>query len=134
MELLERHGAGRVVMDVRPIRAGGEGGALLDDARERKPDVPMRPLRTRGPALVRYIGHVEPAENDVYLDEWAGRLAGWIGEGAEIYLFMHCPDESRAPALCRAIQNRLERLSLVPPLPWDRDEPPPAPPAQLRLF
>jgi uncharacterized protein YecE (DUF72 family) len=135
MELLERRGAGRVVMDVRPIREGGEGGRLLDDARERKPDVPLRPLRVPGaPALVRYIGHTDPAQNEVYLDEWADRLAAWLGEGTEVYLFMHCPDEALAPALCRAIQGLLEARGAAPPLPWQPDEPPPAPPEQLSLF
>lgn len=134
MELLERHGAGRVVMDVRPIRQGGEGGPMLDDARERKPDVPMRPLRTSGPALVRYIGHTDPAANEAYLDEWAARLEAWLGEGSEVYMFMHCPDEALAPALCRAIQARLEARGAVPPLPWADDEPPPAPPQQLSMF
>jgi uncharacterized protein YecE (DUF72 family) len=135
MELLERHGAGRVVMDVRPIREGGEGGDLLDDARERKPDVPMHPLRSAGMAMVRYIGHPEPERNDAFLDEWAERLAAWLAEGTEVYLFMHCPDDTLSPALCRAIQSRLERLGAVPPLPWDSQEPPPpAAPEQLSLF
>lgn len=134
MELLERHGAGRVIMDVRPIRQASRGGELLEDARERKPDVPMHPLRSGGLAMVRYIGHPEPAENDAYLDEWAARIASWLAEGTRVYLFMHCPDEARSPALCRAIQARLEQLDAVPPLPWGRDEPPPAPPEQLSLF
>jgi len=134
MELLELHGAGRVIMDVRPIRQASRGGELLEDARERKPDVPMHPLRSGGLAMVRYIGHPEPAENDAYLDEWAARIASWLAEGTRVYLFMHCPDEARSPALCRAIQARLEQLDAVPPLPWGRDEPPPAPPEQLSLF
>lgn len=120
MELLEKHRAGRVVMDVRPIRQDdGTGGGRLDDARERKPDVPMHPLRSGGFAMVRYIGHPEPARNEAWLDEWATRLSGWLAEGTPVYLFMHCPDESRSPALCRAIQARLERLGAAPPLPWD---------------
>lgn len=132
MELLARHGAGRVVMDVRPIRQGGAGGALLDDARERKPDVPLRPLRSADLALVRYIGHPDPAVNEPYLDEWAARLAAWLAEGTRVYLFMHCPDEGLSPALCRAIQARLEALGAAPPLPGGpADEPPPA---QLSLF
>jgi len=134
MELLELHGAGRVIMDVRPIRQASRGDELLEDARERKPDVPMHPLRSGGLAMVRYIGHPEPAENDAYLDEWAARIASWLAEGTRVYLFMHCPDEARSPALCRAIQARLEQLDAVPPLPWGRDEPPPAPPEQLSLF
>lgn len=136
MELLERHGAGRVVMDVRPIRQEGDpGGGLLDDARERKPDVPMHPLRSGGFAMVRYIGHPDPARNEVWLDEWAARIAGWRAEGAPVYLFMHCPDEARSPALCRAIQSRLERLGAAPPLPWGAaDGPAGGPPEQLSLF
>ncbi|NTU82832.1 MAG: DUF72 domain-containing protein [Chloroflexales bacterium] len=135
MGLLERHGAGRVVMDVRPIRQGGnEGGALLDDARERKPDVPMRPLRSGGIAIVRYIGHPEPARNEVWLDEWARRIAAWLAEGTAVYCFMHCPDEARSPALCRAIQSRLERMGAAPPLPWAVGDHPPGPPEQLSLF
>lgn len=136
MELLERRGAGRVVMDVRPIRQeDGTGGGPLDDARERKPDVPMHPLRSGGFAMVRYIGHPDPDRNEAWLDEWAARLAGWLAEGTAVYLFMHCPDEARSPALCRAIQRRLERLGAAPPLPWDgADGPADGPPEQLSLF
>jgi hypothetical protein len=49
---------------------------------------------------------------------------------------MHCPDEARSPALCRAIQRRLDALGAAPPLPWDglADASPEAPPAQLSLF
>lgn len=134
MELLEAHGAGRVVMDVRPIRAGAADGGLLDDARERKPDVPMHPLRSGGVALVRYIGHPEPERNDALLDEWAGRVAGWLAEGTAVYFIMHCPDEARSPALCRALLARLEAMGAVPPLPAGEDGAPPAPPEQLSLF
>lgn len=137
MALLEQHGAGRVVMDVRPIRAGDAAhSALLDTARERKPAVPLRPLRSGGIALIRYIGHPDIERNQPFLDEWAGRLAGWLAEGAEVYCFMHCPDEARSPALCRAIQARLERLGAgaAPPLPWASADAPPPRPEQLSLL
>ncbi|MBX0329765.1 DUF72 domain-containing protein [Oscillochloris sp. ZM17-4] len=136
MELLGRLGIGRVVMDVRPIRQADDAGELLDGARERKPDVPMHPLRSGGMAMVRYIGHPDPARNDAWLDEWAPRIAAWLAEGTAVYCFMHCPDESRSPALCRAIQRRLLALGAVPPLPWDTlaEAPPDAPPEQLSLF
>jgi uncharacterized protein YecE (DUF72 family) len=121
MALLERHGAGRVVMDVRPLNAGPLPGADVDlqAARDRKPDVPMHPLRSGGIALIRYIGHPVPELNGPLLDEWAVRVAQWLGEGTDIYFFCHCPDERRSPALCRAFQRRLERVADVPPLPWN---------------
>lgn len=135
MDLLERHGAGRVVMDVRPIRQPGEPDVeLLAGARDRKPAVPMHPLLSGGLALVRYIGHPELARNEPWLDEWALRIAGWLAAGVEVYCFMHCPDEARSPGLCRAMQRRLEALGAAAPLPWDDAGAPPAAADQLRLF
>src|SRR2546421_206988 len=76
MALLERYGAGRVLMDVRPLQAGPLPGAeeSLRRARDRKPDVPLHPLHSSDIALVRYIGHPDPALNEPLLDEWAGRV------------------------------------------------------------
>jgi uncharacterized protein YecE (DUF72 family) len=121
MQLLERYGAGRVVMDVRPLSAGPLPGAEVDlqAARDRKPDVPMHPLRSGGLALIRYIGHPDPALNEPLLDDWAARVASWLADGTQIYFFMHCPDERRSPALCRAFQRRVAPLANVPALPWD---------------
>ena len=121
MELLERYGAGRVVMDVRPLNAGPLPGADADlqAARDRKPDVPMHPLRSGDIALVRYIGHPEFGLNAPFLDEWAEQVARWLSEGTSVYFCCHCPDERRSPSLCREFQRRLELLAEVPALPWN---------------
>jgi len=121
MSLLKRYNAGKVVMDVRPLDAGPLPGADVDvqTARDRKPDVPMHPLRSGGIALIRYIGHPDPELNGPLLDDWAERVAQWLAEGTDIYLFCHCPDERRSPALCRDFQHRLARLTDISPLPWD---------------
>jgi uncharacterized protein YecE (DUF72 family) len=124
MDLLHRYNAGRVVMDVRPLDAGPLPGADFDlqAARDRKPDVPMHPLRSSDVALVRYIGHPTLELNRPLLDDWAERVASWLNEGTEVYFFCHCPDERRSPALCREFQQRLERLANVPPLPWNEQD------------
>ncbi|MCX7860368.1 MAG: DUF72 domain-containing protein [Chloroflexus sp.] len=128
MALLEQYQIGRVIMDVRPIRDPNDpGGALLDDARERKPDVPLRPLRGGGPTLVRYIGHPDLARNAPFLDEWAARIAAWATTDPNIYLFMHCPDEAQSPRLCRQIAARLHTLGAPVAAAYDM-------PAQLGLF
>ncbi|WP_298482052.1 DUF72 domain-containing protein [uncultured Chloroflexus sp.] len=132
MELLERYRIGRVIMDVRPIRNPNDpGGVLLNDARERKPDVPLRPLRSRGPTLVRYIGHPDLARNAPFLDEWAARIAEWVATDSNIYLFMHCPDETQSPHLCRQIAARLRGLGAPVTAAGDRS---PEAPEQLGLF
>ena len=121
MQLLERYGAGRVLMDVRPLSAGPLPGAEenLQRARDNKPDVPLHPLRSGDIALIRYIGHPDLPLNAPFLDEWAERVAQWLGEGTQVYFFCHCPDERRSPELCRDFQARLERAADVPPLPWN---------------
>src|SRR3954469_1228935 len=121
MNLLHQYDAGRVVMDVRPLNAGPLPGADVDlqAARDRKPDVPMRPLRSSDIALIRYIGHPTLELNGSLLDEWAQRVAKWLADGTEVYFFCHCPDERRSPALCREFQHRLAHLTDIQPLPWD---------------
>lgn len=125
MQLLERYGAGRVLMDVRPLGAGDLPGAEEDlrKARDNKPDVPLHPLRSSDIALVRYIGHPGLSLNAPFLDEWAERVAQWLAEGTTVYFFCHCPDERRSPSICRDFYTRLAKVSSVPPLPWDNTEP-----------
>lgn len=121
MNLLDQHNVGRVLMDVRPLRAGPLPGAEedLEKARDRKPDVPLHPLYSSDIALIRYIGHPNLTLNEPFLDEWAKRLRAWMQSGIQIYYFMHCPDERQSPTLCRMLQQRLEQLIDVAPLPWN---------------
>lgn len=124
INVLHQYDAGRVVMDVRPLDAGPLPGADADlqAARDRKPYVPMHPLRSSDIALVRYIGHPTAELNGPLLDEWARRVATWLADGTAVYFFCHCPDERQSPGLCRDFQRRLERIADVPPLPWDAQD------------
>lgn len=133
IELLASYSAGRVVMDVRPLEAGPLPGGDIDlvAARDRKPQVPMHPLRSADFAIVRYIGHPTLELNAPMLDEWAVRVARWLAEGTAVYFFCHCPDERQSPGLCRAFQRRLAAHADIPPLPWDSAE---SGPEQLSLF
>ena len=124
--LLRDYDAARVLIDTRPIRdlpesavEAGQVKVLMDRARERKPDVPLLPVRTASFALLRYIGHPDVGLNAPLLEEWADRLAGWLTEGADIYAFCHCPDETMSPHLCRELHRRVAARAPIDPLPWD---------------
>jgi uncharacterized protein YecE (DUF72 family) len=134
MELLERYAVGRVLMDVRPLELGPLPGAEkdLDAARDRKPRVPLHPLRSAELSLIRYIGHPDLELNAPLLDEWAARVAEWLQQGTTVYWFMHCPDEARSPELCRMFHRRLAQLVEIPAMPWHPDEG--AEPQQQALF
>jgi uncharacterized protein YecE (DUF72 family) len=124
--LLQAHDAGRVIIDTRPIRT--LSGAKIDPgtmqvqveaAQERKPDVPVLPVRTASFAFVRYIGHPDVEANAPLLDEWAEQMAVWLKEGATIYAFCHSPDQAYAPPICRELHQRVAARVQIDPLPWD---------------
>jgi uncharacterized protein YecE (DUF72 family) len=127
--LLHSHDMGRVIIDTRPIRTlssakidPGTMQVRVETAQERKPDVPLLPVRTASFAFVRYIGHPDVAANAPLLDEWAAQLATWLKEGATVYAFCHCPDQTYAPPLCRELQQRVAARAEIDPLPWDHVE------------
>ncbi len=125
-DLLRAHDAGRVVIDTRPIRT--LSGARIDlrkmqvrveVAQERKPDVPVLPVRTASFAFVRYIGHPDIPANAPLLDEWAEKMAQWLREDATVFAFCHCPDQTYAPQICRELHSRVAARVEIGPLPWD---------------
>lgn len=106
-ELLRGSGCDRVIMDTRPLRAGDAGHPDILEARHRKPELPLRSVRTGRSTLVRVVFHPEAAVNAPFLEEWADRLAAWMGEGDRPYLFVHTPSNVHSPRLARHLQGLL---------------------------
>jgi uncharacterized protein YecE (DUF72 family) len=126
VSILREHNAARVLIDTRPIRDMPEAEVddqqvqvRIEQAQERKPNVPLIPELTASFAFVRYIGHPQIDLNATLLDEWADRLAGWLKEGADIFAFCHCPDETQSPLICRELHRRVAARIKIDPLPWD---------------
>lgn len=116
--LLEDLGVGRVILDSRPIHED-EVSARLQSERD-KPDVPLVTRRTAPFTFVRYISHPDIARNDGYLEAWADRVVEWLGEGTEVYFFVHCPLERKSPRIVQRFQSMLEaRDASIPALPWN---------------
>lgn len=125
-DLLAARGMARVIIDTRPIRSllgdrilAGSVYERLLQARQRKPDVPVLAVRTASFTFLRYIGHPRMDDNEPFLREWSQTLAGWLGEGAQAYVFCHCPDERLDPWLCRRLHQLIAARLPIPPLPWD---------------
>jgi uncharacterized protein YecE (DUF72 family) len=138
-ELLAERRMARVVIDTHPIR-DLQGDRILEgsvyqrllQARQRKPDLPIVPERTADFVFLRYIGHPQMEQNISLIEEWAGHLAGWLGDGVAAYVFCHCPDERLDPWLCREFHKRVGDKIAIQPLPWDQLGP--DTPQQARLF
>jgi uncharacterized protein YecE (DUF72 family) len=125
--ILRARDLARVLIDTRPIRdlpeakvADGQVQVLLEQAQERKPDVPLLPEVTASFAFVRYIGNPDVGANAALLDEWADRLSGWLNAGTTVFAFCHCPDETYSPSICRELHQRVSARTTIDPLPWDQ--------------
>jgi len=127
---LQQLGVGRVLLDTRPIYDSPDD--LRIGSEQKKPQLPLQPAVTAPFSLIRFISHPEPGFNHSYLEEWTTRVNQWLGQGMQIYFFVHCPLEEQSPATARLLQKLLEQHgATVPPLPWNTfSEGPP----QLRLF
>lgn len=132
--LLTRLGVGRVLLDTRPIYDDLEPAEVDPQlaSERRKPKVPLQPVVTAPFALVRYISHPDLPRNERFFETWVPRLSTWLQQGTAVYLFIHCPDEARSPAIAHHVYTRLQAAgAAVSPLPWLSLA---QPPAQLTLF
>lgn len=120
--LLSQRNVARVMMDTRPIRTGSAEEQKVLQARERKPDLPLRLARTADFIFLRYIGHPHMEVNETFFDEWAGQLAQWLRQGITLYVFCHCPFEVHSPEICARLYQRVGELVALPLLPWQSEE------------
>lgn len=131
-EMLTALGIGRVLFDVRGLRASDAGDAATVEAQDRKPRVPVRTDLTAPFTLVRYIANPEIEANTLLLEMWAETVADWLRNETDVYFFLHHPDNFYAPVMCREFYAHISAKIEVPPLPdWSE---PDLPPLQQTMF
>lgn len=116
--LLMDRGVERICLDPRALFSCDSSDPAVRHAQSKKPRVPPRPAAFTQWPQVRFIGRPEIEANDPYLLPWVEKVAGWIEEGRTPYVFLHTPDNHRAPELARRFHQQLsERLPGLPALP-----------------
>ena len=126
--VLDRFGAGRVVLDSRPLYEGDRRHPDVLRALHRKPDLPVLPSVYNGVAFVRLILHPDVVSNRRYIDEWARWAGRCIADGVETYMMIHCPNYLHCPPLARTFHEALIRqpgaagLPDLPPWPIPRQQ------------
>ncbi|KAA8710867.1 DUF72 domain-containing protein [Pseudomonas cannabina] len=115
--LLER-GIERICLDSRALFSCISSDPAVLHAQSKKPKVPPRPAALTLFPQVRFIGRPELEANDPFLVQWVEKVALWIEEGRTPYVFLHTPDNLRAPELARRFHEQLMvRLPGLPSLP-----------------
>ena len=131
-DALRARGVARVLFDVRGLRSAEPDDEPTVTAQERKPDVPVRFTRTAPFTFIRFIAHPKVEANAELLADWAGRVAGWLAAGDDVFFFLHSPTDVLSPLLARDLHYRIAALYPLPPLPsWSEE---PSAPKQEKLL
>lgn len=122
--LLRERGVERICLDSRALFASTSSDPGVRDAQAKKPRVPVRPAAFSAHPQVRFIGGPDLDANQSFLEPWIDKVAAWIEEGRQPYVFLHTPDNLLAPQQARRFHAGLcQRLPGLPPLPVLADEP-----------
>lgn len=101
--VLAERGAGRIVLDTRPLRSGDP--AHPDAANCRKSDLPIYPPSPRrtpfASPVLRFISHPDDETNDPWIELWSAQIRDWIDTGWRPYVFVHCPNDLHSPRIAR---------------------------------
>lgn len=131
VSLLKSYDVDRVIFDTRKLHSTKSNESSIIEAQKKKPKVPVRFDTTASRPVLRYVGTNDILNNEPYLKEWAIIVAEWIGEGLHPYVFIHAPEMTAQPKLCKHFHKLLSNLIELPPLaasPNDRED------KQLGLF
>ena len=115
--LLDR-GVERICLDSRALFSCRSQEPALLLAQSKKPRLSVRPAAFSESPQLRFIGHPELAANDSFMVPWLDKVAGWIEAGKVPHVYLHTPDNHRAPELAQRFHAQLaERLPGLPGLP-----------------
>jgi uncharacterized protein YecE (DUF72 family) len=115
--LLAGLGVERICLDARALFSCPPSDAAIRHAQAKKPRLPPRPTAFSAQPQLRFIGHPELAANDGFMAPWLDKVAQWIDAGLTPHVFLHTPDNLRAPNLALRFHQQLrERLPGLPAL------------------
>lgn len=122
--LLLRHGVEWVTFDTRGLFAASADDPFTQDAKRKKPRLPLMVRALTNNPFVRFVGDPDISRNDSILRFWADLVVDWLRAGRSPYFFTHHPDDALAPALARhfyqLVRAREPSLPELPTFPAER--------------
>ncbi|PIE83286.1 MAG: hypothetical protein CSA09_02100 [Candidatus Contendobacter odensis] len=105
--MLLNFGIDRVMLDSRALFAAQPVDQDMYIAQGRKPRLPVHAISLGRRPFIRYIGHPDVEKNRSFFKPWLDKLVLWLDEGQEPYVFIHTPNNQRAPCLAQLFHEEL---------------------------
>lgn len=116
--MLHQRGIERIMFDSRGLFASHDQDPATLDAQQKKPRLPVHAVALAQQPTLRFIAGLDNQQSLQWLEPWLNKCAQWLGEGRSPIVFMHTPDNRRAPALARMFHSRLaQQLPELPAMP-----------------
>ncbi len=109
-QLLEYLEIDRVIFDSRPLFSAPPTDEFEIKSQGRKPRSPIRDFVTGSRPMLRLVGRNDVSLAEPWIDEWTPKVATWIRDGLEPYVFLHAPNDAFAPQLAMHFHNALSEL------------------------
>jgi uncharacterized protein YecE (DUF72 family) len=109
-QLLEYLEIDRVIFDSRPLFSAPPTDEFEIKSQGRKPRSPIREFVTGSHPMLRLVGRNDVALADPWIKEWVPKVAKWIQDGLQPYVFLHAPDDAFAPQLALRFHNALAEM------------------------
>jgi uncharacterized protein YecE (DUF72 family) len=108
-QMLEYLEVDRVIFDSRPLYSAPPTDEYEVKSQTRKPRSPIRDFVTGPQPMLRLVGRNDISKVDPWIAEWVPKVATWIRDGLEPYIFLHAPDDAFAPQLAMRFHNALSK-------------------------
>lgn len=117
-EVVKKHAVDRVIFDSRPVHSAAPVDQATQDARRKKPRLPVQLDVTGQQPMLRYIGHPMLEENQRWLEPWAAQTVRWLQAGLKPYIYLHTPSNVMVPELALTFHGWVkQRMPEFPDLP-----------------
>ena len=128
-QLLQSYSVDRVCFDSRALFSKTAVTEQEKDAQRKKPRLPVHAIVTSTNPIIRFIGSSDLHHNQQYLLAWVDKMTQWAEQGITPTVFIHTPDNARAPEQAAIFHQLLSGLEGWQPLSRTlKDE------AQLAIF
>ncbi|WP_462159328.1 DUF72 domain-containing protein [Pseudoalteromonas sp. GB56] len=120
-------GIDRICMDTRALFSVRPYNEAIIDAQKKKPHLPVHAIALGQRPIVRFVIASMDDEYRSFYAPWLKKIAQWLDEGKQPFVFLHTADNDGSPLLARQFMKDLKAVNslhhqVLEPFPGERNQ------------